>query len=92
MRKADYMKLSKERLAELLEEYDNTNRMRSDWTFFGDNNTNLVPCWAPGGYCSNPHRDCINCPRTDWGITITTCGFKTDGSQFSSNIKTNTNE
>lgn len=77
MRKADYMKLSKERLAELLEEYDNTNKMRSDWSFFGDNNTNLVPCWAPGGYCSNPYHDCINCPKQSSGCN-TSVGFTTN--------------
>lgn len=85
MRKSDYMKLSKERLAELLEEYDNRNRMHSDWSYFGENNTNLVPCWAPGGYCSNPYHDCIGCPRTS-STGTTSVGFATN------NVKLNNNE
>ena len=92
MRKEDYMKLSKERLAELLEEYDNRNRMHSDWSYFGENNTNLVPCWAPGGYCSNPYRDCINCPRPNSGQYITTCGFQTNSHQVNNNVKQETDE
>lgn len=85
MRKEDYLKLSKQRLAELLEEYDNRDRMHSDWSYFGENNTNLVPCWAPGGYCSNPHHDCINCPKTSSTCT-TSVGFTTN------NVKHNNNE
>ena len=57
MTKEDYMKLSKERLAELLAERDS--------------NIRIVPMpiesWHPscyeGGPCTNPFHDCINCPR-----------------------------
>lgn len=74
MKKEDYMKLSKERLAELLEERDNEPR--------------LIPasappvvlqghhplCYEPGGTCMNPQMDCINCPRhgNGYGLTIGT--------------------
>ena len=58
--KEDYMKLSKERLAELLVERDNKpdpfpyiHIPQEDWP----------PCYAPNGICTNPQHDCINCPR-----------------------------
>jgi hypothetical protein len=56
MTKEDYMKLSKERLAELLAERDSKP---------------IIPipigasrpgCYG-GGVCTNPFHDCINCPR-----------------------------
>ena len=31
----------------------------------------VAKCWEPGGVCSNPHRDCINCPK-DWNLGFTT--------------------
>lgn len=75
MKKKDYMKLSKERLAELLEEHD----VRDYLTSIGQYNPPaIVPCFAEGGYCTNKFRDCINCPK-DWGAgttTTTTAGFK----------------
>lgn len=78
MRKSDYMKLSKERLAELLEEYDMRDYIGSIGQF---NPNGMVPCYTEGGYCTNPHGDCINCPRKDFtsGVvtsTETTAGFK----------------
>lgn len=76
MRKNDYMKLSKERLAELLEEYDMREYIGRVGQF---NPTEVVPCYAEGGYCTNKHKDCINCPK-DWASGITTstepAGFK----------------
>ena len=66
MKKEDYMKFSKERLAELLEERDNMLHI------------NLLPpiivqpaqppCYAPDGICTNPFHDCINCPRFSGGV------------------------
>ena len=57
MTKEDYMKLSKERLAELLAERDSNIRIVPM----------NVPPWHPtcfeGGPCTNPFHDCINCPR-----------------------------
>lgn len=26
-------------------------------------NEQVPPCYAPGGICTNPQMDCINCPR-----------------------------
>ena len=77
MRKEDYLKLSKERLAELLAERDLSDQLAA----FGPYpETWHVPCYAPNGICTNPHKDCINCPK-DWSrpFTITcdsTAGFK----------------
>lgn len=28
---------------------------------------NAPKCYEPGGFCTNPHMDCINCPRTYTG-------------------------
>ena len=68
MTKEDYMKLDKERLAELLAQKD----LEDD---FG---RGIYRGWVPttpvvvnpinldcfhGGPCTNPHHDCINCPR-----------------------------
>lgn len=58
MTKEDYMKLSKERLAELLAERDLGTM----------NNPAPVSPYDPrplcgfGGYCTNIHRDCVGCP------------------------------
>lgn len=64
MTKEDYMKLSKERLAELLVEKDmsmmisrhklETNTIPSEY--------DPRPLCGFGGYCTNPHFDCIGCP------------------------------
>ena len=69
--KKDYMKLSKERLAELLVERD----LRDIHT----NYSTGIPlsCYNPNGVCLNPFHDCINCPR-QWGSggTITTTNIE----------------
>ena len=62
MKKEDYMKLSKERLAELLEERDNEQKTTPYYpptTILGP----APPCYSQDGVCSNPYHDCINCPR-----------------------------
>ena len=65
MTKEDYMKLSKERLAELLEERDKEQK-ESD-ALRKLIHTPLapyqLPCYAPDGICTNPQKDCINCPK-----------------------------
>jgi hypothetical protein len=38
------------------------------------------PCYAPDGICTNPQRDCINCPKRGTGGT------------WSTNIATNNEE
>lgn len=59
MTKEDYMKLPKERLAELLVERDLNVRIVPM----------NIPSWHPtcfeGGPCTNPFHDCINCPHRD---------------------------
>lgn len=63
MTKEDYMKLSKERLAELLEEKDRE--------LFALPVMPITPSGflCDGTHCTNPHHDCINCP----------CGYSTGG-------------
>jgi len=34
-------------------------------------------CWEPGGTCTNPHMDCINCPRNTTGGFNTSSGTST---------------
>ena len=59
--KEDYMKLGLERCAELLVERDNEVTIPSypipntPWTIGDD-------CYF-GGKCTNPNKDCFNCPR-----------------------------
>ena len=71
MKKEDYMKLSKERLAELLEEKDKESRYVPSYPPIIVSNPN-PPCYAPDGICTNPQHDCVNCPRTGGGGTWTT--------------------
>ena len=52
------MYLPKERLAELLAERDAQHRM--DYIPIEQI---TLPCYAPGGICTNPQMDCINCPK-----------------------------
>ena len=66
--KEDYMKLPKERLAELLVERD-----RQLPIVVPPFSSKIIPCYAPDGICTNPQRDCINCPkRGDMSNVITT--------------------
>ena len=54
MTKEDYMRLPKEKLAELLVEKE-TQRFAY---------MQIHPlCYEPGGTCTNPFHDCINCPK-----------------------------
>ncbi len=80
MNKEDYMRLPKERLAELLAEKDAENKI-SPCLPIG------VPTWGPdcfhGGPCTNPHHDCINCPHLD-GSTYCNV-YTTDNSSTKAN-------
>lgn len=78
--KEDYMKLPKERLAELLVEV-----MRQQMPALHMPFSQVTPCYAPDGICTNLQRDCINCPkRGDMnGITTTT---NTTGSTIKAHI------
>jgi len=77
--KEDYMKLDKKRLAELLVEKDNEiERLRQYYppVISPYLQPDLTPkCYEPGGTCTNPHMDCINCPRkitgSPWTYTTT---------------------
>ena len=78
MKKEDYMKLSKERLAELLEERDNQALSLPIQMPSMPASEKVVPCYAPGGICTNKFHDCIGCPRketTGFNITSTDINF-----------------
>lgn len=65
--KEDYMRLPKKRLAEMLVERDNPMQI----TYIPYNH--VVPCYASDGICTNPQRDCINCPKIgNFGGIVTT--------------------
>jgi len=71
MKKEDYMKLSKKRLAELLEERD-----RVPYAPPVIMSAPRLTCFE-GGPCTNPFHDCVNCPQQTSGgtyITTTTTG------------------
>ena len=73
----DYMCLSKKRLAEMLVERDEQDRNKTIIPYQpalgGQYNP---PCYSPGGICTNPYFDCINCPKqfSGNGTTISTDG------------------
>lgn len=66
--KEDLMKLSKERLAELLVEAINQQTPVVHTPF-----SQVRPlCYEPDGICTNPQRDCINCPKRGTDRTVIT--------------------
>lgn len=73
--KEDLMKLSKERLAELLVEKQETPIITTPEPTiipYGITLPNTNPkCYEPGGVCTNPQMDCINCPRKTTGGVYT---------------------
>lgn len=71
MTKEDYMKLSKERLAELLVERDLEGTCDMQPQSYDPR-----PLCGFGGYCTNPFRDCVNCP-----------GFYTSGQEIITTTK-----
>lgn len=68
--KEDYMQLPKERLAELLAE--------RDLPVIHLPFSQTLPCYAPDGICTNPQRDCINCPKRGTNIDVITTTNTTD--------------
>ena len=56
----DYMKLTKESLARELERRD-SQQIHIPYIPVIEHDSK--PCYAPDGICTNPHHDCINCPR-----------------------------
>lgn len=99
--KEDLMKLSKERIVELLLETQTEIQTEQETTpnvtpyipwypynppYVSSPNTIYTPCWAPDGYCSNPQRNCINCPKTAYsGSGTWTTTASTDGTNLSGN-------
>ena len=77
MRKEDYMKLSKERLAELLVEQESTLEelrnllLRSTTPPFVIQQARPL-CYEEGGTCTYPQMDCVNCPKLWRGGSYTT--------------------
>jgi len=76
MTKEDYMKLSKERLAELLAKKDAEDEFnRGIYRGYAPSVPTITyqpPCYSKDGICTNPFRDCINCPRQFGGGNYTT--------------------
>ena len=68
MTKEDYMKLNRERLAELLTEKDQEISNLRDLLLRATAPPVIQQarpmCYEPDGFCTNPQRDCINCPKT----------------------------
>lgn len=64
------MKLPKERLAELLVEV-----MRQQMPVISTPFSQIIPCYAPDGICTNPQRDCINCPKRGGNVGIITTTY-----------------
>ena len=82
MNKDDYMKLPKERLAELLAEKDAKDEFAGGIYkgYFPTVPTIIAPqppCYTSDGICINPQMDCINCPKR--GVTGGTWATNTGG-------------
>ena len=76
--KQDLLRLPKERLAEIIVEMQEepltiTTPERDVPHFIPFQNTRPL-CWEPGGTCTNPQMDCINCPKKSTGGTFTYTG------------------
>jgi hypothetical protein len=68
MDKKDYMRLPKERLAELLEQRDKADEVNRELMGRVMPSSIVVapytpPCYASDGMCINPQMDCVNCPK-----------------------------
>ena len=61
MTKEDYMRLPKERLAEMLVEKENVPTSIPAYPL----SIPWYTMWCPltNGFCTNPHHDCYNCPH-----------------------------
>ena len=64
--KEDYLKFSKERLAELLVEKDRELASKPSLVPYTIVQERQPLCYEPGGICTNKFHDCINCPRTNY--------------------------
>lgn len=62
--KQDLMRLPKERLAEIIVEMQGKEMTLIPTPSITPQTPSYHPyCWEPGGTCTNPHFDCINCPK-----------------------------
>lgn len=66
--KADLMRLPKERLAEIIVEMQGEQNLtlttpEKEVPRFIPLQASHPYCWEPGGICTNPLMDCINCPK-----------------------------
>lgn len=79
------MKLPKKRLAELLVEKDNPISIPTVYIPYSGQAPH-PSCYEPDGICTNPQRDCINCPkRGDTNGILTTTD--TTGSTINAHIE-----
>lgn len=76
--KDDLMKLSKERLCELLLEEWNKDTSVSKEIIVPFSQPDWKDCFH-GGQCTNPFHDCVNCPRVFSGNDTT---ISTDGTNL----------
>lgn len=60
--KEDYMRLKKERLAELLVEKDSESPTKAPMELFKKTPIEPTVLGCDGTHCINPFHDCINCP------------------------------
>lgn len=73
--KQDYMRLSKERLAELLVEMDSHPIEPIQIPVMPTTPSGWM---CDGIHCTNPQMDCINCPRKITGVTTTSPNTEMD--------------
>lgn len=76
----DYMLLPKETLAKELARRDYLSTISAPMVVPPFPSEKYVPCYHPDGVCTNPFRDCVNCPKV-WstgGFTTTTTADNTN--------------
>lgn len=84
--KIDWDKLSKEQQDEFLKRLIMPNYDSPFQSIY-------PPCYAPDGICTNPQRDCINCPkRGDGGTWSTNTSIKAKGEMFQEKFDSNNNK
>ena len=75
--KQDLMRLPKERLAEIIVEMQEEQNLtlttpEKDVLHLIPLQANHPYCYEPGGTCTNPQMDCINCPKKSTGGYVDT--------------------
>lgn len=99
--KEDLMKLSKERLVELLLETQTEQETTPNATPYipwypynppyvsSPHAIDSIPCWAPNGHCPNKFHDCIDCPKTYSGGAGSSTTWISTASSDGSNLRSN---